>query len=51
MTEEQVRKIVRDEIQEQLLKEDGLYDYARTAAINALIQMGFGEMAKRERPN
>ena len=34
MTEEQIRKIVRDEIVKEALKEDGIYDHCRLAAFN-----------------
>lgn len=39
MTEAQIRKIVRDELQEEALKAGGVYDHCRTAAFNIVRQI------------
>lgn len=39
MTEEQIRAIVRDEMQEELLKVGGVYDHTRRVTFNMVRQM------------
>jgi hypothetical protein len=39
MDEETIRAIVRDECQSELLREGGLTDHCRVAALNALIEI------------
>jgi hypothetical protein len=38
-SEEQIRAIVRDEVQNESLREGGLTDHCRSAALNALIDI------------
>jgi hypothetical protein len=47
MTEEQIQKIVRDEIEEELTKEGGALDQCREAALNfvlAAIELKFNNL-------
>ena len=48
MTEEEieeVRRVVREELEEELCKEGGIYDSTRTAALKTLIHLHFGQNA------
>lgn len=36
---------MREELEEELCKEGGIYDFTRIAALNALIHMHFGQNA------
>lgn len=49
MTEEQIREIVRDEIELQCLKEGGIYDHTRQTAFNVVrgvTEMIAGQMSE-----
>lgn len=46
MTEDEIRRIVREELQEEALKVGGIYDHCRTVAFNIVRQMMEG-LAKR----
>ena len=51
MTEAELRKIVRDEIEKASLEEGGLFDTTRSIAINAIIQMGLAPPKAGGKPN